>query len=423
MKKTLWMILFFSSIILSACVSEKTHDSKNLPPKENAIQPKEVNRPTSKLLTEIMDLAKKGTVKDCPFNALDSTMEQVKTEWGDPDTVDQAGLGFYATFTKKNIVLGYNKAGEIFDVRSYASDLKDVSEQMIVKAFGQPAEIKDNNNENIYGYEADQDIQLKIIFPKSSKKIDHISIFNPKRAESSGDYILDIKGSSNKLTDSAWASMQKWRKDIVLFAKSQANVYINGPDKKKVALTFDDGPDEVITPAIIDILAAHHVKGNFFFIGSKVKDHPNVVMEAFKQGNLVLNHSYHHLELTKLSKEAVRKEITDTGQAIKSVTGKEPTIIRTPFGDTNADVAAISKQEGYSIVLWSIDTLDWSQKDSKNIVNNVLANVRNGDIILMHSDSDKGETKKALPMLIEELQKRDFEIVDLQDLLNIKGYQ
>lgn len=421
--KTLWMILFFSSIILTACVSEKPHDSKNLPPKENAMQPKEVNRPTSQLLTEIMDLAKQGMVKDCPFNALDSNMEQVKTKWGDPDTVDQAGLGFYATFNKKNIVLGYNKEGEIFDVRSYASDLKDVSEQMIVKAFGQPAEIKDNNNENIYVYEAGQNIQLKIIIPKSSKAIDHISVFYPKRAESKGDYILDIKGTSNKLTETAWASMQKWRKDIVLFAKNQENVFINGPDKKKVALTFDDGPDEVITPAIIDILASYHVKGNFFFIGGKVKDHPDVVMKAFKQGNLVLNHSYHHLELTKLNKNGVRKEIADTGQAIKSVIGKEPAIIRTPYGDTNANVAAISKQEGYSIVLWSIDTLDWSQKDSKNIVNNVLANVRNGDIILMHSDSDKVETKKALPLLIEELQKRNFEIVDLQDLLNIKGYQ
>ncbi|EKN66004.1 polysaccharide deacetylase [Neobacillus bataviensis LMG 21833] len=75
------------------------------------------------------------------------------------------------------------------------------------------------------------------------------------------------------------------------------------------------------------------------------------------------------------------------------------------------------------IAPWSIDTLDWSQKEAKNIVNNVMSNVRNGDIILMHSDSDKGETQKALPLLIEELQKRNFEIVDLEDLLNIKAYQ
>ncbi|MFZ7944953.1 MULTISPECIES: polysaccharide deacetylase family protein [Bacillaceae] len=166
-----------------------------------------------------------------------------------------------------------------------------------------------------------------------------------------------------------------------------------------------------MTPEIIDILAAYHVKGNFFFLGNKVKEHPDVVKQAFNQGNLVLSHSNHHVELTKLSKEAARKEIDDAGEEIQSVIGKEPAFLRTLYGDTNAQVAAISKQEGFSIVLWSIDTLDWSQKDSQNIVNNVIANVRNGDIILMHSDSDKIETKKALPLLIEELQKRNFEIV------------
>lgn len=152
-------------------------------------------------------------------------------------------------------------------------------------------------------------------------------------------------------------------------------------------------------------------------------EHPEVVKKAFTQGNLVLSHSFNHVELTKLNNEAVRKEIDNAGQAIKSVIGKEPAILRTPYGDTNAQVAEVSSQAGYSIVLWSIDTLDWSQKDAKNIVANVMENVRNGDIILMHSDTDKIETKKALPMIIQELQKRNFEIVSLDDLLNIKAYQ
>jgi len=421
--KTLWVILFSFSTILTACVSQTPHESNNLPPKENALQPKEVDRTSSMLLNEMLGWAEKGMVKDCPFNALDSTMEQVKSEWGEPDTVDTAGFGFYAAYNKKNIVIGYNTGGEIFDVRSYANELKDISDQMVVKTLGQPAEVKDNNNENIYVYEVKQDIQLKIIILKNSKTIDHVSVFHPNRAKSTTDYILDIKGISNKLSDSAWTSMQKWRKSIVLFSKNHENVYINGPNFKKVALTFDDGPDQVITPAIIDILATHNVKGNFFFLGSRIKEHPDVVKDAFNQGNLVLSHSYNHVVLTKLGKEAVRKEIQDTGEAIKSVIGKEPAILRTPYGDTNAQVAAISKQEGYSIVLWSIDTLDWSQKEAQNIVNNVIANVRNGDIILMHSDSDKVETKKALPLLIDELQKRNFEIVDLEDLLNIKAYQ
>lgn len=419
-------VIFSLSTLLTACDSEQIHPSKNVQQKQNGLQPKEINQSYLKKLDNIKDLAQKGMVKDCPFNALDRTIEQVNSEWGEPDKVDQAGSGTYATYDNKNIVLGYNKAGEIFDVRSYDADLKEITDKMVIRTFGQPTEIRDNNNENIYVYELSQEIQLKLIFPKSSNVIDHISVFNPKRSTittSNNEYILDIKGNSNQLSESAWASMQKWRKDIVLFAKNQEGVYINGPDKKQVALTFDDGPDEVITPAIIEILANHHVKGNFFFIGSKVNKHPDVVKDAFKNGNLVLSHSFNHVELTKLGKNATRLEIDQAGKAIKSVIGKEPAILRTPFGDTNVQVAEVAKQEGYSIVLWSIDTLDWSQMDSKNIIRNVIDNLRNGDIILMHSDSDKIETKKALPQLIEELQKRNVEIVDLETLLHVKAYQ
>jgi peptidoglycan/xylan/chitin deacetylase (PgdA/CDA1 family) len=148
-----------------------------------------------------------------------------------------------------------------------------------------------------------------------------------------------------------------------------------------------------------------------------------VVKNAFNNGNLVLSHSFNHVELTKLGNEAIRLEIDRAGKAIKSVIGKEPAILRTPYGDTNEKVAEIAKQEDYSIVLWSIDTLDWSQMESKNIVNNVIDNLRNGDIILMHSDSDKSATKQALPILIEELQKRNVQIVDLETLLHVKAYQ
>lgn len=335
------MASFSITMLLTACNPEKPNPSKNVQPKQNAIQPKEINQTYLKELDEIKNWAQKGMVKDCPFNALESTISQVTTEWGEPDKIDQAGAGTYATYDNKNTVFGYNKAGEIFDVRSYETDLKKITDKMVVKVYGKPKEIRVSTNENIYVYEWGQEIQLKLIIPKSGHVIDHISIFNLKRTTVTtikNNYILDIKGKSNQLSDSAWASMQKWRKDIVLFAKNQKNVYINGPDEKKVALTFDDGPDEVITPAIIEILGNYQVKGNFFFIGSNVSKHPDVVKNAFNNGNLVLNHSYNHVELTKLGKEAIRLEIDRAGQAIKSVIGKEPAILRTPYGDTNEKV-------------------------------------------------------------------------------------
>jgi peptidoglycan-N-acetylglucosamine deacetylase len=246
---------------------------------------------------------------------------------------------------------------------------------------------------------------------------------NTEDEETKNNYTLDIKGRSNQLTTQAWEKMQNWRSQIVAFSNTQENVYINGPNKKMVSLTFDDGPDYNITPAIIEILDENNVPGNFFFIGREVQNYPEVVKDTYNKGNLVLNHSFNHVELTKLTKEEIQQEMDQAGAAIKSVIGKEPALLRTPYGETNEQVASIAQEEGYSIVLWSIDTLDWSQKEAENIVKNVTDNVRNGDIILMHSDSEKIETAKALPMLINVLKAKSFEIVDLETLLNVKAYQ
>ncbi|WP_066065659.1 DUF4309 domain-containing protein [Neobacillus soli] len=425
LKVILFVLLFSFTTMITACVSEKKVPNDKLPPKKSELHQKEIN-PLFKKLAEIKGKAEDGMVLESPFSANESTMKQVKLEWGEPDKVDQAGSGYYATYNKKNVALGYTEAGEIFDVRSYATDLNQITYKQIEKALGQPTETRESNNEAIYVYKLNEKIELKFIIPNAQKGVDHISVFNPVRAitkSARNDYFLDIKGSSNQLSAKAWNSMQNWRKQIVLFSKGQENVYVNGPNQRKVALTFDDGPDGTVTTAIIDILDEYKVKGNFFFIGSKVMAHPEVAKNAYNKGNLVLSHSYNHVELTKLGKTAVKKEIDQAGKAIKSVIGKEPAILRPPYGDANEQTAAISREEGYSLVLWSIDTLDWSQKDANNIVKNVIENVRNGDIILMHSDSDKTETQKALPLIIEALQEKNIEIVDLETLLGVKAYK
>ena len=418
------MIVFFI-LFLSACHSQKTVPEEPLEQRENSLQPKEVDA-TSILLNEIMDQAQNGMTVGSQINVMDSKMEQVKAEWGEPDKLDQAGKGSYATYDEKNFAVGFNESGEIFDVRSYANDLIKLTPALINDSLGQPDQVRKTNSEEIYVYVLNHLIELKFIIPNNSKAVHHISVYNPERANAdkiSDEYVLDIKGQSKQLTASAWESMKNWRQQIVAFAKEHENVYINGPNKKQVALTFDDGPDELVTPAIIDILDEHHVKGNFFFIGSNVEAHPDVVKQAYDSGHLVASHSYNHVELTKRSQAEIQTEMKRAGQAIKSVIGKETAILRTPYGETNKQVAEIAKQEGYSIVLWSIDTLDWSQKEASNIINNVMNYVRNGDIILMHSDSEKTETVKALPALIEALQKENFEIVDLETLLNVKAYQ
>lgn len=414
--------VFLFAIMVAGCNPQEPVPVKELPEKQYELHSKKANDPFA-MLDEIIEYARKGKVADSPFNVLDGMMSQVKTEWGEPDKVDEAGNGYYATYDKKSIVFGFNKDGDIFDVRSYSKKFQTISLDLMEKTFGNPVEVREYNNEHIYIFKPEHEIELKIIIPNNTKTVDHISVFNRNRTEIENNYILDIKGRSNRLSAKSRTSMQDWRKQIVKFSKENENVYINGPDKKMVALTFDDGPDETITPAVIDILNNYNVKGNFFFLGSEVERHPDVVQKAYEKGHLVLSHSYHHVELSKLAKKEIQSEFERAEQAIEAVTGKRPAMLRPPFGDTDEMVAGVAQEMGYSLIIWSIDTLDWSQKEAANIVNNVVENVRNGDIILMHTDNDKIETKKALPLIIEALQEMNFDIVDLETLLGVKAIQ
>ncbi|MGM0838697.1 MAG: polysaccharide deacetylase family protein [Bacillota bacterium] len=380
------------------------------------------------LLDEILAMAQQGMIKESSFDVWQTTIDQVVREWGKPEQVDQAGYGKYASFPKKQVTIGYSDDGDIFDIRSYARNLNEITLEMMEKKLGEPSEIRELENERIYVYRLEKQLELKMVIPSQAEGVDHLSVFNTERAmasqiEEDRDYHLDIKGTSNQLSAKAWQDMQKWRKDIVSFSRDHEHIYINGPNKKKVALTFDDGPDASVTPAILDILKQYNVKGSFFYLGSEVERFPDIVKRTYSEGHLVLSHSYHHVDLTTLPEGKMKLELEMAGKAVKEVIGREPAILRTPYGETNGLVADIAKEDGYSIVLWSIDTLDWSQKESENIVKNVLENVRNGDIILMHSDSEKKETAEALSKMIEELQERNFEIVNLENLLSIKAYK
>ncbi|WP_078381525.1 polysaccharide deacetylase family protein [Sutcliffiella halmapala] len=432
----LFVICLTISLILSACETGESEPVNNQPSQEETEEPnnQDENEPSNdvasvnKLLKEIIASAQKGMIKESSFNVMESTIETVKKEWGEPDQVDQAGHGYYASFPTQQVTIGYNEAGEVFDIRSYSKDLREITYELLEEELGKPTDVRGGNNERIYVFNLAQNIELKMIIPLKEKGVAHLSVFHSSRAlaqagEENEEYLLDIKGTSNQLSAKAWKSMQKWRKEIVTFSREQKNVYINGPNQKMVALTFDDGPDQSVTPAILDVLKQYQVKGSFFYLGSEVEKSPGVVKRTDAEGHLVLSHSYNHVDLTTLNQAALQLEIEKAGNAIKEVTGKEPAILRPPYGATTKKVVSTAEDAGYSIVLWSIDTLDWSQMESANIVNNVIANVRNGDIILMHSDSEKIETAKALPIMIEALKEQNFEIVDLETLLKIKAYQ
>lgn len=237
--------------------------------------------------------------------------------------------------------------------------------------------------------------------------------------------IYDILGKSDRLSPKQLLEMKNWRADIVRFAKDNpGQVYINGFTKeKKVCLTFDDGPDSEITPEIIDILNQYQVTASFFFKGSRLEENRDVVKKAYDSGCLVLSHAWSHSELTLKTPQQIKNELLLTEGKMFEIIGKRPALVRPPFGDIDEKVAQAIKDNGSRTVLWSIDTLDWSQKEKENIVNNVINNVRPGDIILMHSDEDKNVTADSLPAIITELRKRGYVFVDLGEMLGVNPYK
>lgn len=226
------------------------------------------------------------------------------------------------------------------------------------------------------------------------------------------------------MTDEARERLRQWRDRALLQANRHKDlVYLSGPDVPQVALTFDDGPDDRITPMIAETLSRYGVIGSFFFVGSRVRQYPEVVKAVCEAGHLVFGHSYNHDRLTTLDKDTLNCNFQQTQAAIRDILGKEPAMFRPPFGDADEAVFHAAQQAGCSTVLWSLDTLDWSQKEEEHIRRNVETFVRKGEIVLMHSHSGCIETAKALPQMIETLQRKRMRLVGLDELLGIPAYR
>jgi len=234
------------------------------------------------------------------------------------------------------------------------------------------------------------------------------------------EYIVyDVAGVSKNLMGKALEDMKAMREKMKFQAiQHKDTVFLDDqPESNSVYLTFDDGPDGEVTPRILDILASYKVKGNFFFLGENAKMYPEVVKRTFDSGNFIGNHTYSHSDLNTLSPDGIRNEIEKTEDVLSGITGKRTTAMRPPYGASNETVIKTIKEFGSVSILWSIDTLDWSDRRVSSILKNVTDNLRPGDIILMHSNGDKGVTADALPYIIEAIQGKGYKISTLDKLV------
>ncbi|MEG0855075.1 MAG: polysaccharide deacetylase family protein [Terrisporobacter sp.] len=197
----------------------------------------------------------------------------------------------------------------------------------------------------------------------------------------------------------------------------------NGNGNEKIlALTFDDGPDEVFTPQILDILKKYNVKATFFVMGEKVQYNKKIIKREFDEGHEIGNHTYTHINVSKQSYNTILKEITNTQEAIKSVTGTQPKVFRPPYRAVSRDMCKIIKDKDMNIVLWSyVDAKDWQSPGAYSIVKSIEDGVQNGCIILLHDynkiRNSKSETVEALEIMIPDLLKKGYKFVTVSELI------
>ncbi|MGG1267143.1 polysaccharide deacetylase family protein [Brevibacillus laterosporus] len=195
-------------------------------------------------------------------------------------------------------------------------------------------------------------------------------------------------------------------------------------EKKAIALTFDDGPNESYTPQILELLEKYGVKSTFFTVGTRVQKNPKLAKQMVQQHHELANHTLTHPDMRRLSRQRIKTELESAQSIIQKTTGVVPTLFRPPGGSYNEKIVAAAKDMGYLVVMWSWhqDTKDWTNPGVQKIVNKVLRNVRNGDIILFHDHGgNRQQTVDALKIILPELKKRGYEMITVSELISIRN--
>jgi peptidoglycan/xylan/chitin deacetylase (PgdA/CDA1 family) len=186
--------------------------------------------------------------------------------------------------------------------------------------------------------------------------------------------------------------------------------------QKVVALTIDDGPHEQATPELLATLREKQVKVTLFILGKNAEKNPGILAQAAADGHELANHAYSHRFLNKISQAERLEEIEKTEKLIMAVAPK-PTLLRPPGGGYNDGIVAEARKLGYSTILWSLDTRDWQGISADQLVNNVMANVKPGSIILMHDGQYPIATTKGIGLVIDRLRAEGYSIVTVSQLL------
>lgn len=192
-------------------------------------------------------------------------------------------------------------------------------------------------------------------------------------------------------------------------------VYNVDTQEKKVAISFDAAWGEEKTDEILKILEDRGIKTTFFLVGYWVDKYPHRVEQIAQAGHEIGNHSNTHPHMSQLSNEQISQELSSLSDKVENITGVRPTLFRPPYGDYDDQVVLQARKDGYEVIQWNVDSLDWKNLGVEPMIKQVTKNIQPGDIILFHNNSQY--ITQALPTILDSILEQGYEIVPVSELV------
>ena len=302
-----------------------------------------------------------------------------------------------------------NQTGELFDIRTLLNeDLKSL------ETFATHVQSEIAKNPNFKEFILEDELALATqpkwrLFKRFSLKEDSLVVYFNEGEVATPEAGLPTVEMSLSFINPLLASKFQiaMEAEETIIPKKDAD-----PSKKRIALTFDDGPHPKVTKQILELLEKYDAKATFFMLGSRVQFYPGLVRDVRDAGHEIGNHSWTHPVLTKMSSAAVKKEFESTEQAISNAIGEGSTVFRPPYGAINDTVRALIP---HTSVNWTIDTLDWKHRDPNKLLPILKKSMHNNAIVLMHDIHQS--TADGLESVLEYLQSEGYEFITVTEML------
>lgn len=191
----------------------------------------------------------------------------------------------------------------------------------------------------------------------------------------------------------------------------------------KLALTYDDGPNDPHTLRLLEVLARHDVRSTFFLMGRYVKRRPDIVRELSRAGHVIGNHTFSHPNLIFASARRTRTELERCQQTLNDAVGEHSRLFRPPFGGRRPGTLRIARNLGLEPIMWNVTGYDWRGKPAQYVEQKVRARVRGGDVILLHDGehaafgADRSQTVIATDRLITRFKAEGYEFVTIPEMM------